>query len=199
MAFTYQPPPPVGSAVSQGEILWEVIEHRNITPAIDTRDHFIRSTRHRLAVVVTQGCDLERDWELRQAQAFDESMTAVPFILLCSLLEEGDIRNGPPHINSTLWSRIKDNQNERYHHLPSAAIESSLWRVPDPSAAIESSLLRLPDLYTDFRKPLALSSTGLYAGIASLKVARLAVIPPVVLHDFIHRFYAFQSRVAVTA
>ena len=183
MALSYQPSPPAASAISQGEILWGVIEHRDTAPAIETEEHFVQSIRHPLAVVVTQGCDLLRDWEARQVKSFDESKAAMTHVLLCGLYEEGGLRNGPTPLNSTLWSRVEKNQNERYHHLP--------------SATVGSSQLRLPDLYTDFRRPVALPLASLYAGITSLRVARLAVIPPIFLHDFIHRFYAFHSRVAI--
>lgn len=135
-------------------------------------------------IVVTQDCDLLWDWEARQRGAFESSDTIlIPHVFLCDLWEESQLRSGPPNIGSDLWRRIRGNQNERYHRLA--------------QAPIGESGLNLPELYIDFKKTLGLPTDNLYAGLANLQIERVAVLPPIHLHDFIHRFYAFQSRVAV--
>jgi hypothetical protein len=106
----------------------------------------------------------------------------IPHVLLCDLYEEGQLR-GSQGIKADIWRRINANQNERYHHLP--------------AATIGESPLNLPDLYIDCKKIYGLPTANLYMGISTLQIAKLAVMPPIYLHDFIHRFFGFQSRVAL--
>lgn len=134
-------------------------------------------------IVISQDCDLIWDWNERQRVPFNEwAPHLMPHLLLCDLYEEGQLR-GAQEIKSDIWRRIRENQNERYHHLQ--------------AASVEGSALNLPDLYIDGKKVYGLPTANLYAGISSLQIARVAVVPPIHLHDFIHRFFAFQSRVAV--
>ena len=55
----------------------------------------------------------------------------------------------------------------------------------------------LPDLFLDFKKALALPTALLYQVAQEGTVERVAIVPPIYLHDLIHRFYNFLSRVAV--
>jgi len=134
-------------------------------------------------IVISQDCDLLWDWTARQQVPFDEfAPSLIPHLLLCDLYEEGQLR-GSQEIKSDIWRRIRANQDERYHHLS--------------AATVGESSLNLPDLYIDYKKIYGLPTANLYMGIGALSIARLAVMPPIYLHDFIHRFFAFQSRVAV--
>ncbi len=85
-------------------------------------------------------------------------------------------------MNSALWAALRKNQNERYHHLPAARVGGA-----DD----------LDDLYIDFKKVYGIPLKSLYTALNSGGITRVAVVPGPYLHDLIHRFYAFQSRVAV--
>ena len=83
-----------------------------------------------------------------------------------------------------IWKRIRQNQDERYHRFEAAPVG-------------EPPVNQLPDLYLDFRKTMALPTGTLYEGLGSGKVMRLAVVPPVFVHDLMHRFYAYLSRIGL--
>jgi hypothetical protein len=184
LPLNYDQPPPALSSLSQGEILWKVVEHRDTCPLIVTEEHSVQQFEHQLMIVVTQDCDLLWDWEARQKRPFDPlAPILIPHVFLCDVWEASQLRAGPPQIGNDIWRRIKANQDKRYHCLP--------------SASFREAPLTLPELYIDFKKTLGLPTANLYAGLTSLQIARLALLPPVHLHDFIHRFYTFQSRVAV--
>jgi hypothetical protein len=106
----------------------------------------------------------------------------IPHVLVCKAYEEKDIR---VQINGTMmWKRVQQNQDERYHHFMSAPIGEP------PSG-------QLPDLYLDFKKTLGLPMQGLYGGIRDGQITRVAVVPAIHVHDLVHRFYGFQSRVGL--
>jgi hypothetical protein len=151
-------------------------------------------------IVMTAVCDLEWDYKARFAdETAEQHGTAgvvehdrpaepdndpglVPHVLLCELYEKGNIRvliKG-----HELWRRIQQNQDERYHRFGQASIG-------DPSAA------ELPELFLDFRKTLSLPTQAIYDGLDKGGVRRIAVVPPVYIHDLMHRFYGFLSRVGV--
>jgi hypothetical protein len=55
----------------------------------------------------------------------------------------------------------------------------------------------VPEIYLDFKKALALPTRQVYEGLRVKGIPRLAVVPPIFLHDALHRFYGYLSRVAV--
>ncbi len=77
-------------------------------------------------------------------------------------------------------SRIEKNQEERYHALPIGT-----------DAPLNQAL------FIDFKKVFGLRTSSLYAAIGIDGVRRIAMLPPVYLHDLVHRFFSFQSRVAL--
>jgi hypothetical protein len=103
-------------------------------------------------------------------------------VLLCDLFSRDEIRprfSGAPD----LWKRVEQNQDERYHHF-------------DPSRVGEEPF-GLNDVYLDFKKAFTLPMDRLYEGILSGSTERVAVVREFYIHDLIHRFYGFLSRVAV--
>jgi hypothetical protein len=179
----YEPSPNSG-ALRQGEILGGIHELRPLHPAVavaDGTDVEYQLHRHPIMIVMTAECDLVRDYEAR----FDEPEELVPevdhprllpHLLLCEVYEHSRIRG---RVGATdLWKRAVQNQDERYHHLLAAPI----W---------------LSDLYMDFKKTLSLPTESLYAGIENGGIHRLAVVAPIYIHDLMHRFYGFLSRVGV--
>jgi hypothetical protein len=172
----------------QGEILRGVFEKRAecaaVKPTIDPVP--VRPREHPLIVVMSAQCDLLWDWEERSRispeQAAEESLPRLmPHVLLCDLYAADQLRYAHG-MNSTLWTALGKNQNERYHHLPAARI---------------GDFADLNDLHIDFKKVYGLPTDNLYKGLNSSAISRVAVVPVPYVNDLIHRFYAFQSRVAV--
>ena len=196
MPFAYDIPPSSG-ALRQGELLANVWVHRVDHSAISIPKGSVpevESEVHPLVIVMTAECDLYQDFAARlpqqQAQEAhrpdmeDRSRTyLIPHVLLCDMYEEGRIKVQVP-AGSQIWKRIIQNQDERYHHLQAAP-------VGDPSCT------ELPALFLDFKKTFSLPTQSLCDGVSDVAVERLAVVPPVYIHDLMHRFYGFLSRVGL--
>jgi len=138
-------------------------------------------------VPLNADCDLYWDHQTRfpegQPPVTDESLPRlVPFVILCEAYPRDSVRTRPG-INQEVWRHIEQNQDERYHRFPSAPIGNP------PNGQV-------PELVFDFKKTFAVATRALYEGLGH-GVHRMAMTPPVYLHDFIHRFYSFHSRVAL--
>ncbi len=130
-------------------------------------------------MVITQDCDLLSDYRIRSEPAFDNSKpNLLQHIFFCEIYEEPEIR---VRIAPDIWRRVRQNQDERYHCFPEAAVENS----PD----------RLPLLFLDFKRILSFSTEGLYLGIQEGSIRRIGFLPLSYLVDFSHRFFSFHSRV----
>lgn len=187
---------PISGALRQGEILGDIWIHRPLYPPIDNTEGSsfeVHSDYHPLMVIMSPDCDLEQDFKVRfpnpqdqeqyQSVTVDESLPAIiPQVLLCDLYEESEIRPRIP--GSDVWKRVRQNQDERYHHFEAAPIGNPTQR-------------EFSALYLDFKKSLSLPTYSLYEGLRVKKVQRITLIPPVYIHQLLHRFYGFLSRVAL--
>lgn len=184
MPFAYDAPPPIGSALRQGEVLGDVWIHRPLLPATRVgvgQSIDVDPTLHPFVVVLHPDCDLEQDFAARQSTAAENDTRLVPQVLLCDAFTEAELR--PRVAGSDLFRRIKQNQDERYHRFKAAPISSSQESVPD--------------LFLDFRRSLAVHTSALYLGLEPGAIRRCALIPAVYVHDLVHRFYGYLSRVAL--
>lgn len=186
-------PAPANGPLRQGEILRDVWEHRALVPAskrqTDDPVEFV-SIQHPLMVVMSADCDLEQDYKARHpefaAPEHRDKFRSAPekyqisYVILCEAFEETSIRSLLP-LGREFWNRVRGNQDERYHRFP--------------SATIRGQELVLPDLYLDFKRYSPISTEQLYAGLATEGLERVAIVPPIYLHDLLHRFYGFLSRV----
>jgi hypothetical protein len=78
---------------------------------------------------------------------------------------------------------MKQSQDERYHRLEFEAI------------TINGE--QRTDLLLDFRKVFMIHTQDLYDALVPGGIQRLGVIPPVFLHDMMHRSFAYMSRVGL--
>ena len=202
MPLVYEPPPTSGS-LRQGEILSGVWEHRPRHPAIELDEDFelpVKSYKYPWLIVMTADCDLNWDYEAREKERKNENEvlsedgeeprdietivpSIVPHILLCRAFEAEEIRHREG-MNSGVWKRITKGQDERYHSLITSTTEGNHFKNP-------------PDLYIDFKKSLSLPTDLVYEGLEPGTIGRAALIPPLYIHDLMHRFYSFLSRVGV--
>jgi hypothetical protein len=137
-------------------------------------------------IVMTSECDLFQDWRNRfstasLAQGTPQPPNLLQHVILCDLYLEENVRSRVS--GSDVWRRVRQNQDERYHRLP--------------SAGFGNATVTLPSLYLDFRQTYGIPTDRLYEGLVAGGVLRIAVVPPVYLHDLIHRYYGFQSRVGL--
>lgn len=186
MPLEYLPSPAEGE-LRQGEILGDVWKHETAAPATElsvTPD--VVSVHHPLVVVMVTDCDLLWDHQARERQqrgeaGADEERSLLPDVLLCDLFLEQEIRARVP--GSDVWRRVRQNQDERYHHIPAAP-------VPETSS-------ELPDLYLDFKRTLSVPTTRLYEAIAAGSIGRKGLLPYPWVQHLTHRFYSFLARVGL--
>ena len=194
----YDDPPSTGP-LRQGEILAEIWEFRPlVTPVAASRGMTpeVVAVYHPFTFIMSADCDLEQDFKVRfgdqpPRESYEEAirMEGKPAIISHVLLYEGyDGEQLLPRVSgSDIRRRIKQNQDERDHFFASATIGNSSSTIPK----------RLPDLCLDFKKTLALPTHCLYNDIINGGINRVAIVPPFDVHDLMHRFYAFLSRVAL--
>ncbi len=205
MPFRYLGAPNDGPLL-QGELIGPVVEYRPLDPPIDLPEgettvpiRFVPVV-HDLMVVMTALCDLEQDFKRRVAIAtehegranpeageapipqFPDHPHLVPHVLLCDAFERSKVR--PRFQSSTLWEQVGENHDDRYHHLLASGIG-----IGDDTPIAE--------VYLDFKKSLAIPTELLYEGIRRRQIRRLRVIPDVYLHNLIHRYYSFLSRIGL--
>lgn len=194
MALAYEPAE-VGDTIRQGEVLGPILRHRAVFPPRRIplgSEVAVRSSLLDLVVVLSPDCDLTWDHEMRFLDCWEEAEAgvdanehtrAVEEVLMCRLHAYGEIR---PRFREQgdVWGRVLGNQDERYHHLDGAPVggESGLY---------------LHDLFIDFKKAISMPTEELYDGILAGDIERVALLPAYYVHDLIHRFYGFLSRVAL--
>lgn len=187
MDFAYDKPP-TSLPLRQGEILQDIIELIPETPNAEilaseptTQVEAVR-THYPYAIVVTQDCDLNGDWEARQEEPQSEG-GLLTHVSLCELFEENDIKQ-PRELTGKLWGFVKSNQHERYHHL----VEANVGEDTEDG---------LPDLYADFKRIFSLPRDYMYDLVTVSISTRVALLPYPHMRDFSHRLHSFLSRIPI--
>lgn len=98
----------------QGELVDRIVEW---IPKYDTTSPNaidLEPRSHGLAVVVTQDCDLEQDWAIREEG--NSADTELLCVLLCPACPADELRDRHK-LTTNLWTPIRNNKNERYQYL----------------------------------------------------------------------------------
>ena len=173
-------------ALRQGEILSDVIQFRlDITGLgeFPVGDHARGSKfMHPLVVVVSQDCDL--DWDFK-GRANLKSGKELPAVLLCEVNLATEIRN-LPDVNSTIWTRIRANKDERYQFLE---------RAPNNCDAQKAGL---PEMALDFKRCFSIPTPELYLQVKNQAKRRCRLLSPYVEH-LSHRLFYFHARIGLPA
>ncbi len=174
----------------QGEILSGLQElqpeHPGTRIFVDQPPIRFALVNHPTFVILTPDCDLLSDYSARQGNSpVDAKIQSqlLQHVQCCEVYEENEIRQ-PRQLTSELWKRVKQNQDERYHHIPSGKLEGEEEKGH-------------PDLFLDFKQMFSVLTEFLYESIRTHQVKRQGVIPPIWIHSLIQRYFAFHSRVGV--
>ena len=182
--------------LSQGEILSGVLEPlpANIAEWFapgDARRTFT-DVAHEKIVVVTPDCDLLSDFFHRfngedsardQKQERAKQSRLLSHILCCEIYEKADLKTSNV-LNSNLWGRVENNQDERYQRIPGGPLA-------DPQDGEH------PDFFLDFIRVFSLPADYLYESLESGGVKRRGVIPPPWVHSVTDRLFGFQGRIGL--
>lgn len=141
---------------------------------------------HPRALVITPDCDLLSDYSARETPPNNERQRLgrlLEHIQLCDVFVEEEIRSDRD-LNSNLWSRVRGNQDERYHAFHSVGEENS-------------EDLTYPAYFLDFKRMFTMPTEFMYALLNCGHTQRMGTVPPVWIHQLIQRYFAFHSRVGV--
>jgi len=167
----------------QGEILTNVVRIKLDLATLGTSKLDVVTFVHPYAMIVTQDCDLEQDFNVRFREP-KVSDKLLPSILFCELATAVELR-GTTGITSDIWRRISQNKDERYHFLQ--AVEAG-------SDAQQSGL---PELGIDFKRVFTLPTDELYLRIELGEAKRRSVLQSPYLEHLSERLAHFNSRVAL--
>ncbi len=168
--------------VWQGEILQNLTQ---LKPTIESLSAELEMTPvvHELVIVMSQDCDLLQDYKRRQSQ----QEGTLPNILFCDLFSADVLRakvRDVERLGSADWKKITHNQNERFQYLQKITPQEDLQGEG------------LAPLAVDFRIYFTLPTDEIYHRVGGEARRRARLNTPYVEH-LAHRFYKFQSRVAL--
>lgn len=176
-------------ALRQGELIADLTEPviRELVP----KDVQVEWQRHPLAVLVTQDCDLDQDHAQRQA-GVTEHYRLLRRVLLCEVSPAADVRNAQrrpspnmPEMNSTLWPRVAQNLDDRFHFLE---------EVPPGADAVGTGL---GEHVVHFKRVFTLDLEALYRFVQETPQARRCRLRTPYAEHLAHRFAFYWSRVAL--
>lgn len=189
----------------QGEIIENFYELKLRTqqgqPIDENEGAKVDPVVHPYAIITSQDCDLQWDYRARLGEISPDKM--LTHLLCCALFTQDEIRERS-NLNNTLWRRVSQNQDERYHYLNEAPIyslteiqnkssanivENKANIVPDPENVI-------PELIADFKTAFSLPIEFAYWLISIKEATRRGALFSPFLEDFMHRHFTFLGRVA---
>ncbi len=167
--------------LAQGEIVTNII-HAHIDLAhFGSSPQFMTLATHPFAIILSQGCDLEQDYNARQGRVSADK--AIPTVLFCELETAEELRRNV--VQSAIWNRIKQNLDERYHFFQMVEQDFDLQGEG------------LPELGSDFKRIFAIPTDEVYHRIKSGEAQRRCHLGSPYLEHFCSRFANFLSRVAL--
>lgn len=171
------------SSLRQGEILTGAIQYNPVLKEISQELSFTPVT-HPYAIVVTQDCDLDWDYNARLPDASDlaKRLKRLNSVILCEIGTAEEVRSTE---NRKSWDLISTHRDERYYFLE---------KIP-PECEIEKK--GLPELTADFKKVFGIDAATLYRQIELGIVKRRAILVSPYLEHFSRRYHSFHSRVAL--
>ena len=176
----------LGDRLWQGEVLQNVIQLKPSLDSIQVPDGEIEviSVQHEYAVVMSQDCDLVKDYDRRKSGGAE----VLPNVLLCDLYQAEVLRikiNEEDNLGSRDWKRlIAPNRNERFQYLQRIAASEDLQSEGLPALAI------------DFRLYFTIPTDELYYRL-NKEIRRRARLNSPYIEHLAQRFFKFQGRVAL--
>lgn len=179
------------SALRQGEILTGVVQYKpqidNIS-APESNSIPFQKIIHPYAIIVTQDCDLDWDYDARYNTQDDKNKShkLLNSILLCEVDTARYIKDDKSRqINSADWNYIRTNRHERYHFFQAITPELDL---------VKSGL---PELTLDFKRVFGIDSENMYYQLTNSIAKRRSILVSPYLEHFSSRYHFFHQRVAL--
>ncbi len=172
-----------GFSLRQGEILSELPQFRFDAATLGSEAPLGEAMYHPYAVILSQDCDLEQDFNVRQKKIVSDKL--LPSVLFCEVATAEELFSRVKALGSKLWDRIRINKDERYHFLQ--AVDGSC----------DAQQVGLPELGLDFKRYFTLPTDELYQRIENGEAKRRCILVSPYLEHLSSRFAHFLCRVAL--
>ena len=176
--------------IRQGEIFSNLTQIKLDLDTIDSDKSRANPVTHPFAIVVSQDCDLDWDYDSRKHQA--NAHRRIPSILFCEVDTANNMAKRIMEIEgskntdkSRRWSRIRVNKDERYQFLQKIIPEQDALEIG------------IEELTIDFKRYFTIPSDEIYVRIKQSETKRRCRLLHPYLEHFASRFYYFQSRIAL--
>jgi hypothetical protein len=171
-----------GHYLEQGEFISHLVQTHAQVPSINGPTIQVDFKTHPLAVIVSQGCDLEQDFHARQGNIAHDKL--IPTVLFCEMVTATELRSSPRK-TSEIWNRIRNNTDERYHFFQKVEL------------VYDSEGHGLDELGVDFKRFFTIPTDEVYHRIGSGEAKRRCCLESPYLEHFCRRFSNFIGRVAL--
>jgi hypothetical protein len=180
--------PSRSGSLRQGEILTGL---RRVVPEPGSVFGDLKAdvVEHRFAIILSQDCDLEQDFDARSSRGEGEPASAererkqLSCILFCDAIPVDELR---ARINDKrVWDFAFKNKNERFQFLRPVKPEED---------ALGAGILS--GLGLDFKRYFSLPVEDVYAQVEKLKNRRTVLMTPYAEHLSV-RFFEYQFRIAL--
>lgn len=173
-------------AFRQGEILTDVIQYKPVADDLkeDNQELSFEPIIHPFAIIVTQDCDLDWDFNDRKAEK-SQSAKFLNSILLCEISTAREIRDNGENMNAKAWDYVKSHRDERFYFFE---------KIP---SACDSEQVGLPELTADFKRIFGIDAEILYRQTEVGMVKRRSILVSPYLEHFSRRYHSFHERVAL--
>jgi hypothetical protein len=168
--------------LDQGEFVSNLVQIHARLSSINDAAIQVELKTHPLAVILSQGCDLEQDFKSRQGKTAEDKR--IPTVLFCEIVTASELRSNPRK-TSDIWNRIRNNTDERYH----------FFQKVEPECDSEGS--GLDELGVDFKRFFTIPTDEVYHRIELGEAKRRCCLASPYLEHFCRRFSNFISRVAL--
>ena len=176
---------PNNSALLQCELLSGVVQYVVQKPVGIVACEAVPFKRvlHPLSVILSQDCDLERDFTARQTTSTPDPKKTLENTLLCVAQKVSEIRN-PTEFDSKMWRRLTENREERFQYLRNVPI------------AADARGIGIEEIVIDFRRNFTVPTEYLYSQLG-LEVQRRTVLRSPYLEHLSQRYARYLSRIAL--
>ena len=188
----YSPSPHgLSGALRQGEILTNVVELQikleTITSIEAEADYSAKPVKHPFAIVVSQDCDLEQDFNFRFYKK-GKPRNILPSVLFCQVMETEKLEKGlHKHLfdSKTFKDYFRNNKDFRFHF------------VQEIPAEYDALGKKLPELGMEFKRYFSMPTAEIYHRIEMSHTQRRCRLQSPYVEHFCDRFYNFNKRIAL--
>ena len=182
----------IANSLRQGEILTDLVQIQVNLESIETlqnpTDYLVNNVVHPYAIIVSQDCDLEQDFNFRFHKRGKERHR-LPSVLFCEVIEAEELVQGERNQNifqsKTVRKNFQDNNDYRFHFIQA---------IPEEFDVLGQGL---PELGIEFKRYFSMPTGEVYRRIKLSHTQRRCRLQSPYLEHFCDRFHYFNNRIAL--